>query len=142
MNSPSNQKSKLTRLVDFLESEKKSRLQKAAAHGMERAQAREAVRYIDDTYLRMDMNLSIFHGYHVKYRHDLETKITHLTLEIDTIATEVRNIDKATSDLWLRLKKFEQSEALKTAEIEVSEFIARNHCNDVSLGQGRRGILD
>lgn len=142
MNSVSNQKSKLMRLIDFLESEKKSRRQAIAAHSMERTQAREAVHHIDNTYLRMDMNLSIFHGYHVKFRHDLETKITRLTSEIDAVNSEVRNLDKAASDLWLRLRKLQQSEALKTAEIEVSEFIARNYRNDVSLGQGRRGILD
>lgn len=141
MNSSSVEKAKLLRLLDFLETEKQSRTQRIALHGQLRTVAREAARYIDDTYLRVDANLTTFHDYQVKYRYDLETRITQLSSMIDTLASEVRSLEKAVGELLVRLAKLQQSEATKSAEIELSEFIARNHHRQVSLGQGRWAIF-
>ncbi len=141
MNSPSVEKAKLLRLLDFLETGKKSRIQTIALHRQLLTVAREAARCIDATYLRADANLTTFHGYHVKYRYDLETRITKLSSGIDTLASEVRNLEKAVGELLVRLAKLQQSEATKSAEIELSEFIARNHHRQVSLGQGRWAIF-
>lgn len=137
MNSPSVEKAKLLRLLDFLETGKKSRTQKIALQSQLLANAREAARYIDDTYLRVDANLTTLHGYQVKYRYDLETRVTQLSSGIDMLAIEVRNLEKAAGELRRKLEKLQHFEASKSAEIELSEFIARNHHRQVSLGQGR-----
>ena len=136
-------KAKVTRLIDFLEREASARSHIIAARQSSLAEARQGAQYIDAMHQTGSGGPSIFHDHHVKYRYRLESKITELSGEIDRFASEVRNLEKAAGELKLRLKKLERSEAAKAAEIELSEFIARQSAlpaGKSALGKARGAV--
>jgi hypothetical protein len=138
--STKNQKSKLYRILQYLEAErnmKKLQIDNQRKLLDDANRVREELDHIDQSN---DKFWSIFLEYRVKYRQSLERKIAIMSHEIEELIQGLSNIEKTSGQVTQRLQKIRDFETLKEAEIQLSEFVARRRAK-FSSALGKPGEL-